>query len=139
MKVIIDTNVHISAFGFGGNVGKLVDYCYSSDECIVFLSKELFEEIKTKFLGGRLEKIKKKNFDQAKAQEYIENIFKSSLFAYPSKNFDICRDPDDNLILDLAYEVKADFIITGDEDLLILKEFEVAKILKPSQFLAQLA
>jgi uncharacterized protein len=137
MKVIIDTNIHISAFGFGGNVAKLVDYCYSSEECLVFLSQEIFDVIKTKFLNGRLKKIKKEGFDQEKAKEYIENIFKSSLFATPLKSFEICRDPKDNMILDLAFEVKADFIITGDEDLLILKDFDGTKILKPSQFLTQ--
>jgi uncharacterized protein len=138
MKVVIDTNIHISAFGFGGSVAKLVDYCYSTDNCTVYLSQEIFDEIKTKFLGGRLAKIKKENFIQQKAVEYIDNIFQSTIFARPSKNFDICRDPKDNMIIDLAFDVKADFIITGDEDLLILNEFEGTKILKPSQFLTRL-
>jgi predicted nucleic acid-binding protein len=30
-KVIIDTNIHISGFGFGGNAAKLISYCYGSD------------------------------------------------------------------------------------------------------------
>jgi uncharacterized protein len=101
----------------------------------VFLSTQLFDEIKSKFLDGRLEKIKKDKFDHEKASEYIENILKSSVFIQPITLFDICRDPKDNMILDLAYEITADYIITGDEDLLILNPFEGIKIVKPGEFM----
>jgi uncharacterized protein len=134
-KVIIDTNIHISGFGFGGNAAKIISYCYSFNNFQVFLSTQLFEEIKSKFLDGRLEKIKKDKFDLKKANEFIDNILESSIFIEPIAVFDICRDPKDNMILDLAFEIQADYIITGDEDLLTLNIFEKTKIVKPSEFI----
>jgi len=47
----------------------------------------------------------------------------------------ICRDVKDNHILDLAKISKAQYIITGDEDLLTLKTFQTTKILKFNSFI----
>jgi putative PIN family toxin of toxin-antitoxin system len=55
----------------------------------------------------------------------------------PHTNLPInCRDKDDNNILQLAESVFADYIITGDKDLLILKHFKKTRILLPSEFLS---
>jgi putative PIN family toxin of toxin-antitoxin system len=46
----------------------------------------------------------------------------------------ICRDPDDDLVLLCAQETKAGFIVTGDNDLLVLKDHQNTKIIKPRDF-----
>lgn len=46
----------------------------------------------------------------------------------------ICRDPKDDYLLALAKAAKADLLITGDEDLLVLKKYRKARILKPAAF-----
>ena len=51
---------------------------------------------------------------------------------------DTCRDPKDNFILELAIKAKADFIVTGDKDLLILKSFRGIPIIKPKDFIIRL-
>lgn len=47
----------------------------------------------------------------------------------------ICRDPKDNYLLSLAKDGKADYLITGDQDLLILEKFEQTSICLLNQFL----
>ncbi len=47
----------------------------------------------------------------------------------------VCRDPKNNMFLSLVKEIQTNYLITGDNDLLILSNFENTKILKPSQFL----
>ena len=47
---------------------------------------------------------------------------------------DICRDPKDNYLLALAKDGNADFLITGDDDLRVLKEFGKTKIVNMSEF-----
>lgn len=47
----------------------------------------------------------------------------------------ICRDKKDNFLLNLAVDAKADYLITGDKDLLILKAIEKTKIMTLSDFL----
>jgi uncharacterized protein len=46
----------------------------------------------------------------------------------------ICRDPNDNMFLEIAKEIQADFIISGDNDLLSLKRFENTRIIKAGDF-----
>lgn len=46
----------------------------------------------------------------------------------------ICRDANDNAILQLCEYVNADYLLTGDKDLLVLNNFGNTKILKPSAF-----
>jgi putative PIN family toxin of toxin-antitoxin system len=47
----------------------------------------------------------------------------------------VCRDEDDDMVLTTAIAGKADVIVTGDEDLLVLRKFGGIKILSPRQFL----
>ena len=46
-----------------------------------------------------------------------------------------CRDPKDDKFLELAVDAKADWIITGDKDLLELSPFQSTSILTPSSAL----
>jgi len=67
-----------------------------------------------------------------KIKSIVQNDF---TFIYPDNPLpDICRDPDDNHILQLAQYIEADYIITGDKDLLILEQFEGTLIISPSDF-----
>jgi putative PIN family toxin of toxin-antitoxin system len=47
----------------------------------------------------------------------------------------VCRDKDDDVVLATALAGKADVIVTGDDDLLVLKNFRGIEILSPRQFL----
>jgi predicted nucleic acid-binding protein len=46
----------------------------------------------------------------------------------------VCRDADDDWILAAALEAKADIIVTGDNDLLVLQSFQNIGIIKPNEF-----
>jgi putative PIN family toxin of toxin-antitoxin system len=45
-----------------------------------------------------------------------------------------CRDPDDDVVLATALEARANFIVTGDNDLLTLKQFQGVRIVSPREF-----
>ena len=47
----------------------------------------------------------------------------------------VCRDSNDDKYLELAVNGEADYLVTGDEDLLVLNPFEKVKILTPQEFL----
>ncbi|NJN72953.1 MAG: putative toxin-antitoxin system toxin component, PIN family [Limnothrix sp. RL_2_0] len=47
----------------------------------------------------------------------------------------VSRDPKDNKFLELAVDGNADYLITGDQDLLILHPFQKTQIITPAQFL----
>ena len=125
-RVVIDTNVLISGTLWGGKPGLVIEQ-YRQNKFIILISPFILAE-----LANFLEEyhIKKKE------RETILNEFKNkSIKIIPPKMVNICRDKRDNQILDLCLAGKADFLITGDKDLLSLKKFGKTKILKPKEFL----
>ena len=53
-------------------------------------------------------------------------------------NIQVCRDPKDNFLLETALTGKADFLVSGDQDLLVLNPFDQLPIIEPAQFLREL-
>jgi len=135
MKVILDTNIYFSAFAFKGACLKVLDFCYGQKNVIPFLSNEIFSELEMKFFGEKIKKLKKE-YNPIIAHNFLKKVKLKTTFINPTQKINLCRDPDDNKFLELAKEVKADFLITGDKDLLILEKFEMTRILKPSEFLS---
>ena len=63
----------------------------------------------------------------------------SYLLEYPSKQLKVVRDEADNRVLEAALEGKVNYIISGDKDLLDIKEFQGIKILSANEFLKLLS
>jgi uncharacterized protein len=66
---------------------------------------------------------------------FLSNFLKTVEFVEVGEIVKICRDPKDDKILALALNGKADYIITGDQDLLVLKLFEGVEIITIDEFL----
>lgn len=128
LKVIFDTNVLIS-FLIGKRLKKLKNHITNGSITIV-ISKQLITELKT--VTGR-EKLQK-YFPEESVLELI-TLLDTIAESYEIKptHFEI-RDPKDNFLLDLIDASKADYLITGDKDLLEHNPFLTAKILTPAVF-----
>ena len=73
------------------------------------------------------------------ASEWLEVVDQKSVLVRPKERIEVCRDPKDNMLLEAAVAGgKADYLVTGDEDLLILKTFGETKIVTPAKFLTLL-
>ena len=55
--------------------------------------------------------------------------------AAPTETIHVCRDPDDDILLEAAVAGGAEYIISGDLDLLAIRKFRTVKIVKPADFL----
>lgn len=130
VKVILDTNVVVSAFIFGGKPEKIFTLilnkqiqAYTSPA----LLSELFEIL-----------IKKFNFTKEKVS-YLEGVMRNNFtITYSVITINIQKDKDDNRVLEAALESNSDYIITGDKELLGLKSFKEIKIVTPDEFLKEL-
>lgn len=60
------------------------------------------------------------------------------LLVIPQRRIEVCRDRSDNMVLEAAVAGQADYIVTGDEDLLVLRLFEGIRIVEPAEFLRAL-
>ena len=68
----------------------------------------------------------------------IAAFVKAAEIVYPSRRISLCRDAEDNMLLECCHEAKADFLITGDSDLLDLEDLPfLLKILTPREFIEE--
>jgi putative PIN family toxin of toxin-antitoxin system len=66
----------------------------------------------------------------------IAAFVSNAVVVSPRKKLFLCRDPKDNLVLECCLEVEADILITGDKDLLEIKNLPFKlKILTPRMYL----
>ncbi len=128
IKVIFDTNVWIS-FLIGKRLASIKEYIISGQITII-IAPQLLIEIKE--VTGR-EKLKK-YFPKESVDELIELLETiGELIEIEPVHF-INRDPKDNFLLDLIDFSKADYLVTGDKDLLEHNPFKTAIIITPANF-----
>ena len=126
MRIVLDANVVIAAFASRGLCESLFELCLDSHEII--LSDGLLDEIKTNL-------VRKIRLPQGIVHHIIQFLQNHASFYSPASiDPKYCRDPDDLNILGLALAAKADCIVTGDKDLLIIKRFRSIPIVTPRSF-----
>lgn len=128
IKVIIDTNVWIS-FLIGKKLHSIIDHI-SNGEITIIISSELIQEILDVTSRPKL----KKYFPQNKVFELINLLETIGELVEIKPTHLECIDPKDNFLLDMIEYSNADFLVTGDKELLKLNPFLNAKILLPQQF-----
>ena len=126
-RVVIDTNVFVSAILWGGNPQKIVNL-WLAGAIQIYLSPFLASEIN--MLLARFAVA-----DDEDKQRFLALLEGHAIKAAPKRTIKICRDPKDNALLDLAVWTDADYLITGDKDLLVLKKVENTTIVTPAQLL----
>jgi uncharacterized protein len=127
-KVILDTNLWISFL-----ISKRLDFI---DDLLVaghvklFFSLELIEE----FIAVAKRPKFKKYFHDENILELLQLFHKYGTLIEVTSKTRKCRDFKDNFLLNLAIDSKADYLITGDSDLLEIKEIEKTKIITWKEF-----
>jgi uncharacterized protein len=132
-RIIIDTTVIISAFAFGGIPQKAVTKAF--EEALIFVSPSLLNEYR--YVPLELLKKNKINSEQFKALiAGIAAFVSKGIVITPKKKLSICRDPKDNHVLECCLEAGADILVTGDKDLLEMKNLTFKlKISTPGGYL----
>jgi uncharacterized protein len=127
-KVIIDSNIWIS-FLIGKSLKGLQNYL-NSEDIIITICDEQIHELVDVFKKPKI----KKYFSQEQVDDFLELLVDSSEKVILKTKSDICRDSKDNYIVSLCIDSKANYLITGDLDLLELKQIGVTAVLKFSDF-----
>lgn len=130
-KFVVDTNLLISSILTHGTtpsrgMDKIID-CGSN----LLFSIETFEEFRKVLF--------RKKFDRYVSHEKRENVLslylRERVLVVPDIHFTHCDDAKDNMFLDVAVAGQANYLITGDDDLLRLREIESIPIITMSEFL----
>ena len=129
LKLIIDTNLWVSFII--SNKQNVLDPFLFNEEARLLFSTELITEIQQTIARPRLKK-----YFATNALEVMLSTFEPFIDLIKVESIvTICRDPNDNFLLALAKDGKADYLLTGDKDLLELKRFGKTKIKTISSFI----
>ena len=126
-KIILDTNVWIS-FLIGKELQVLKDLIVS-EKVKVIITDQIINEIKLVTTRDKL----KKYFNQEKVSDLISLLEIVADKVKIKKIEKICRDPKDDFLLALSKQSKANYLITGDKDLLDIKVYGRTRIMTVRQ------
>lgn len=132
LRLVIDTNLWIS-FIISNKLNQLERILLAENTKILF-SSELIEELQATITKPKLQKYFSEN-----ALEEMLTVFDPYIdFISVKSTVSICQDPNDNFLLGLAKDGKANYLLTGDNDLLDIGNYEKTIIIKISEFLEQI-
>ena len=130
IRILPDTNILISSVFWRGNPYEVVRRGILGEYQLV-ISAEILDEV--------VDKLRNKfKFPEESIQELIDILMTYCHIIDVTSKFDVVRDKKDNKIIECAFDGKADYIVTGDPDLLVLKEFRGIKIVKAKDFLEEI-
>lgn len=129
-RVVLDTNILVSALLFKGDLARIVDL-WKKGKIIPVLSRETFAEFKAVLEYPKF----------SLTRQEIKVIIEEELLPYfevieiTDDVEGICRDTDDDKFIACAVSASADFIVTGDKDLLDMGKYKSIKIISASVLL----
>ncbi len=125
MRIVLDTNIFISAALRGGFSEDILDTLATSDKITLITSEEILDELAQKLASKFNWALQDINF----YSDYIRQV--AEIVKMQEKVLIIKRDPDDNKILECALAGDADLIVSSDQDLIKLKVFQGIGIIHP--------
>lgn len=131
LRFVLDANVIISAFLLKTSKPRQVLEIIKNNH-LILLSEIIIQELKEVLYRTKFER-----YLSLEIRKNLLNILiESSLIIEINEVINECRDAKDNKYLELAVSGSASYIITGDNDLLVLNPFRNIKIIKPDDFLS---
>jgi putative PIN family toxin of toxin-antitoxin system len=134
LRVVFDANVIVSAALLADSAPRRA-FDKALDEGRILISAAVLLEL-AEVLGRR--KFDKYLLEEERIRFLMALLREAELIEIGEQVTD-CRDPKDNKFLELAVAGRADFIISGDDDLLMLNPFRNISVLKPEAFLKRLS
>lgn len=128
-KIILDTNLWIS-FLISKKYSQLDELIENQSIRLIF-SNELLEE----FIDVVSRPKFKKYFSKKDIEKILDYLDQFGELVKVTSDIKVCRDEKDNFLLNLSVDSEADYLITGDKDLLILEKIENTKILTFTEFI----
>lgn len=133
MRVVIDTNVLVSAVIRPQGIPGEVLHQLRERRFELLMSRATLDELVNVLFRPRLRT--KYRLTDNTLRPILKLLFLRSVMLQPQEKVTVCRDPKDDVYLELAIAGKADYIVTGDTDLLVLHPFRNIPIVTPAAFL----
>jgi len=129
MRIVIDTNVIASGVFFGGKPGKLLEMVVSK-ELEAYITEDILTEYKE-----TLEELCSR-YPSKPPRLPLSILLATMKMIQPHSTVQVCRDPDDDKFIECALDAQCVYIVSGDQDLLSVRQYERVRIVTVSEFLA---
>ena len=129
-SIVLDTNILVSALLFKQSIPRQV-FDKTIDRGKILFSTTTFDELDLVLQRDKFSKY----ITSSERKLFLQMLSNKSNILDVQEIVTACRDPKDNKFLDLAMAGKANYIITGDQDLLVLHPFNHIEIITPRYFL----
>lgn len=133
-RIVFDTNVTISALLFTDSVPGRA-FIRALDQGTILVSVALVGELSRVLGRGRFDRY----VTREERDGFLESLIRESNLIEITETVQVCRDPKDDQVLELAVNGGASCIVTGDADLLVLNPFRGIEIITPAIFLKSIA
>lgn len=127
MRIVVDTNVVISGTFFKGNPRRVVEAIIKS-EVDAYATTDIVDEYQ-----GVVRRIIERGVGTFDGSGFIRFIADLNLIESLTE-VSVCRDPDDNKFISCAIDAEALYIVSGDKDLLDLKQYEGIQMITAAEF-----
>ncbi|MFB6137097.1 MAG: putative toxin-antitoxin system toxin component, PIN family [Halobacteriaceae archaeon] len=132
LGVVLDTNVLVSALGFGGP--PLEALLATFDEHIrLVASADTLTELERVMEYDHLP------FTESDRVQYLAILRREADIVRPEESLDIVRDSDDDTFLEVALAADAEYVVAGDEDVLVVGSFRDVDIVPPAEFVRRIS
>jgi uncharacterized protein len=136
MRAVVDTNIFIRALiKPSGTVGPVLARLVAGDYVLVY-SEPVLAELLAKLVLPRI--AKKYAIGEPVIEATLAVIALRGELVVPTRKLKVCRDPKDDMLIEAAVAGEAEYVVSGDEDLLVLKKFEQVRFVTPRAFLEAL-
>ncbi len=133
-RITVDTNIFISALFWKGTPDRVIDI-FRGRQAILLFSDDILDELERKLSSPKFAlRVSKTGLSPAQLVDIFRGMAE---IVEPSEvPEDAVRDKKDRIILSCAIGGSADYIVSGDQDLTVLKTYQNIPIVTPSEFLA---
>lgn len=135
MRVVVDTNIVVSAFLWGGNPRAILDAARRQD-ITLFTSAALIAELED--VLAREKFAKRITQVGSSVTEMLGDYLALAHLVLPTSHPSVVRDPDDDHVLACALVAQAEIIVSRDNDLLTLKTYERISIITAAEALRRI-
>lgn len=133
IRTVVDTNILVRArIKPFGSVGPILRRLHAQEYRLLY-SDELIDELLEVLNRPRIRH--KYHLTDEDIEDTLSLVLLRGEAIRPTVRVSVCRDPDDDKILEVALAGRADVIVSGDDDLLVLGEFQGIPIVTPAVFL----
>ena len=135
IRVVIDTNLWVSMALGSRAVSEQMARVLDNPSIALFISAELLDELTDTLAKPKLQRY----LSKTRTQHLFDLIWLKGQLISPTTSARFCRDPKDDFIINLALTAQAQYIVTGDDDLLTLNPIGTIEVVTIADFVQKVA